>query len=67
LSSEFRSQFDTQNNQGNTEEQINVARNVINLAPEIKEAWWYTEDWPRDTIVNAPAAFDDAFERWREL
>ncbi|MBC8281613.1 MAG: DEAD/DEAH box helicase, partial [Chloroflexi bacterium] len=67
MSNESQAQLDSQSNQETIQEQINVARNVINLAPEIQEAWWYTEDWLRDTIVNSPAALDDAFERWREL
>jgi hypothetical protein len=40
---------------------------VIELAPEIKEAWWYTEEWLKDTVANSPAAFDQAIDRWREL
>jgi hypothetical protein len=63
----LQAQLDAQNNQGTIQENFNAARRVVELAPEIKEAWWYTEDWVRDTVVNSPAAFNQAFERWREL
>ena len=50
-----------------TQEAIEAAVRIIERAPEIEQAWWYSQDWLRDTILNAPAAFDRAFDRWREL
>ena len=43
LLSGLQAQLDAQSNQGSIQEKVNAARNVIDLAPEIKEAWWYTE------------------------
>jgi hypothetical protein len=34
---------------------------------DLARAPWYREDWIRETLLNAPKAFDKAFARWREL
>jgi len=67
LLARLRDQLDAQNNQSCIDEKVNAAGKVIDLAPEIRDAWWYTDDWLRDTVVNSSEAFDLAFERWREL
>lgn len=33
----------------------------------VLSATWYGKDWLQDTITNAPARFNAAFSRWREL
>ena len=46
---------------------LDDARGIVDRAPEIKTAWWYTDEWLEDTVKNSPQAFDWAFARWREL
>jgi len=43
-------------------------RTVARLAePEIASAPWYSETWIEGVARGAPQAFDQAFDRWREL
>ncbi|HZP58428.1 MAG TPA: DEAD/DEAH box helicase [Dehalococcoidia bacterium] len=44
-----------------------AARAVIERAPEIRQAWWFSEDWLARTIREAPSALETALGRWREL
>jgi ATP-dependent helicase YprA (DUF1998 family) len=48
-------------------EAIEAGRQIVDRAPEIREAWWFSDQWIQETIRNAPEAFDRAFDRWREL
>jgi superfamily II DNA/RNA helicase len=34
---------------------------------DLVRAPWYREEWLRETLLNAPRAFNNAFDRWREL
>ena len=50
------------------EEQATVAAEaIVQRAPEVRDAWWFSEEWLADAVRNAPEAFDRAFDRWREL
>ena len=49
------------------QEAILAGRQIVDRAPELREAWWFTETWPEDLIRRAPEEFDAAFNRWREL
>ena len=40
---------------------------LAGLRGELAEATWWDDDWIGRTIALAPAAFDRAAERWREL
>ena len=43
-------------------------RKVIgSSAGPILKAPWYSEEWLEQTVQRAPAEFNDAFRRWREL
>jgi replicative superfamily II helicase len=35
--------------------------------PELAESGWYSEEWLENTLRYAARAFDEAFDRWREL
>jgi ATP-dependent helicase YprA (DUF1998 family) len=48
-------------------EAMPAARQIVARAPELQEAWWYSESWLEGIIRGAPETFDKAFERWREL
>jgi ATP-dependent helicase YprA (DUF1998 family) len=37
------------------------------VAPAVGRPDWLTEEWITHTVVEAPAAFDRALDRWREL
>jgi hypothetical protein len=43
------------------------ARVLASCGPELAEASWFSEGWLREMIDDAPAAFAQACERWREL
>lgn len=45
---------------------LQAARDVIGRAPELRDAWWFSEKWLEDNIRNASEKFDRAFDRWRE-
>ena len=34
---------------------------------DLTQAPWYREEWLRETLLNAKRAFNNAFDRWREL
>jgi len=34
---------------------------------ELKKTYWFNENWLDDLLNRAPVAFDNAFDRWREL
>ncbi len=40
---------------------------LLACGEDLANAPWYTEGWLRETLKNAPKAFDAAFNRWREL
>jgi len=47
---------------------IEEGRGILDLcAAELKEADWFTPTWLEDTLRRAPQAFNEAFDRWRQL
>lgn len=46
---------------------IAACHRILAATPEITAAAWYRNDWLDDVIAGAPAAFDRACDRWREL
>lgn len=44
-----------------------ACREVLSTIPALAAAPWYGEAWLAATLAAAPAAFDRACERWREL
>ena len=46
---------------------VAAARAIAERVPDITSAWWYTTTWIEDVCRRAPAAFDHAFTRWRDL
>lgn len=47
---------------------IGECRRIVETCGEdLARAPWYRPEWIRETILNAPRAFDHAFVRWREL
>jgi hypothetical protein len=43
-------------------------KNIVEACGEdLTRAAWYRDEWLRETLLNAPKAFDIAFDRWREL
>ena len=42
-------------------------RLLSGLAADLDEASWWTQDWTAGVISSAPASFDAACQRWREL
>lgn len=34
---------------------------------ELSESGWFSENWLKEVVEDAPRAFDKAFDRWREL
>ena len=52
----------------NLSEAVDECKRIANACGEdLARAPWYREEWIRETLVNAPKAFDKAFDRWREL
>ncbi len=47
--------------------QITADRLLEPMAAELSEASWWTSTWVADVIAAAPASFDDACQRWRDL
>ena len=45
---------------------LEAARDVIARAPELRDAWWFSEKWLEDKMRQATESFDHAFKRWRE-
>ncbi|MCH7787246.1 MAG: DEAD/DEAH box helicase, partial [Chloroflexi bacterium] len=54
-------------NESHISEAITAAREIILRAPEVRDSWWYIDEWVEATIRNAPRDFNLAFDRWREL
>ncbi|RME75099.1 MAG: DUF1998 domain-containing protein, partial [Chloroflexi bacterium] len=48
------------------QECLEEARRVL-AAADLSHTGWYSEEWLRRVIEDAPRAFDRAFDRWREL
>ena len=49
-------------------EALSECKRIVDAGGEdITRAPWYREEWIRETLLNAPKAFDMAFARWREL
>ncbi len=47
---------------------IREARAVLTTCePDLAASGWYSDEWLEATIHSAAKAFDNAFERWREL
>ncbi|MFB8167440.1 protein kinase [Kitasatospora purpeofusca] len=45
-----------------------AARTVLSpLIPDFTDTTWWYDDWIEEQIAKAPDAFDEAFERWRQL
>lgn len=44
-----------------------AALQLITATPEIASAPWFKPDWVDDVIDHAPAQFDRAIDRWRDL
>ena len=44
-----------------------AAKELIEKEPPLKGAWWYSDGWLNELIIQSPKAFDDAFNRWRDL
>ena len=49
------------------QEALSAAREIVGRASEAREAWWFSDDWLKDTIRLAPEEFNHAFDRWRAL
>ena len=67
LMSDKKSQIEGANRVRYEKEALAAAREIIDRAPEVKEAWWYNDEWLRDTVRTTPDAFQHAFGRWRDL
>ncbi|MCX5210069.1 protein kinase [Kitasatospora sp. NBC_00240] len=47
---------------------VTAARTVLSpLIPDFADTTWWYDTWIEDQVTKAPATFDEAFERWREL
>ncbi len=46
---------------------IEACRQVLAQVPELEEEPWFTPGWIEHVVEEAPARFDGAFNRWREL
>lgn len=46
---------------------IHAFGEIARREPAIANAEWFSDDWIERTVDGAPAAFDRAFDRWREL
>jgi hypothetical protein len=42
-------------------------RVVVSMEPDLKETWWYTEEWYNKKSDSFVHRFVDAFERWKTL
>src|SRR5690606_10037045 len=40
---------------------------IASIEPELKEMWWYSENWLDINISSFSERFDKAFNRWRSL
>ena len=49
-------------------ESIQEIKSILqSCEPELLDAGWYSEEWLESVLRRAPEAFDEAFNRWREL
>ena len=49
-------------------EALSECKRIVDACGEdLVRAQWYREGWIRETLLNAPKAFDMACSRWREL
>jgi hypothetical protein len=48
-------------------EALAAAREIVGRVSEVREVWWFSDTWLEETVRNAPTAFDQALNRWREL
>lgn len=46
---------------------LSAQRVIDQLADELKDSAWFTEDYVSQVIAEAPKVFSDALERWRAL
>ncbi len=47
---------------------IEDARSILDLCrDDLAQADWFTGDWLESTVRRAPQAFNEAFDRWRQL
>lgn len=37
------------------------------IVPQLKEAWWYSDDWFKKEAAAFPHSFEKSFDRWRKL
>lgn len=49
------------------DEAVDICRRVARRAEDIRGAGWFSDEWIKKTIRDAPSAFDKAFDDWREL
>ena len=42
-------------------------RVVVSMEPDLRETWWYTEEWYNKKADSFVHRFKDAFERWKTL
>ncbi|MFZ5767237.1 MAG: DEAD/DEAH box helicase [Bacillota bacterium] len=53
---------------GKLAEMAETCRRILaSCGPDLERAPWYREGWLERVLERAPAEFDTAFERWREL
>lgn len=40
---------------------------ILSIEPELKQTWWYSDEWLELKINSFSKRFDSAFDRWRNL
>lgn len=40
---------------------------ILTIEPELKQTWWYSDNWLESKINSFAKRFDDGFVRWRSL
>ncbi|RBP32795.1 uncharacterized protein DUF1998 [Oceanihabitans sediminis] len=40
---------------------------LTSIEPELKETWWYSDNWLENKLNSFTQRFDEAFNRWRNL
>jgi len=54
--------------EGRLRQCIEEGQNILDLcADDLGRAEWFTQAWLEDTLRRAPQAFNEAFDRWRQL
>ena len=46
---------------------VEECRQVLAACPDVQKVSWYSEGWLERTLGQAPTAFDQGWDRWREL